>query len=272
MKRLSTLLICLAVSLTVTACTSFGESQRNAEATEIAAQVFATQTAQAPTLTPTASPTPTWTSTATATPTPTASPTSTPTPTQTSTQTPTPFPLPQGWIDYGTGGFHVALPEAWEVIDIDQEGIEVIFDRLKGLDDKWAQSVTDMISSEQAGESFKLWAMSPEPAGVGFPTLNVQFQTMPVAMEVFPLMYQLEAMYEQMGIEVITLEPERHINGLNAGRISLRYTYGPFSMRNYQYVFADGRDLWILNMVVDETEWSDYEPIFAQIGGTFRLD
>ena len=77
MKKTIPVLICWLLVVAVTACTSFSESQRNAEATKIAAEIFATQTAQAPTATPT------WTPTPTATPTPTLTPTPVPSPTPT---------------------------------------------------------------------------------------------------------------------------------------------------------------------------------------------
>ncbi len=96
-KRMLFLLTCMLTCILVLSC---GETQddRDAQATEIAAEVFATQTAEAPTSTltstPTSTPTPTPTETPTFTPTPTSTPTSTPTapPTDTPTITPTPTP------------------------------------------------------------------------------------------------------------------------------------------------------------------------------------
>jgi len=75
---LVTLLICVILS-------GCGPSQAELDATstQIAANIFATQTAQAPTATPTFTPSPTATATSTSTPTPT--PTNTPTPTLTPT-------------------------------------------------------------------------------------------------------------------------------------------------------------------------------------------
>jgi hypothetical protein len=76
------------------------EEELAAQATQVAHDIFATQTAQAPTFTPTATATPTSTntptSTPTETPTATATPTKTPTPTLTPspTNTPTETPLP----------------------------------------------------------------------------------------------------------------------------------------------------------------------------------
>jgi len=101
--RCSSVLVLFLIVAILSAC---GPSQEelDAQATEVAANIYATRTAKAPTIThtplptatatpePTATPTATATATATATPTNTSTPTSTPTPTATSTPTPTETP------------------------------------------------------------------------------------------------------------------------------------------------------------------------------------
>jgi hypothetical protein len=94
-------LVVLFIGLGVAACGP-SQAELDASATQIAAQVFATQTAagptwtNTPTVTPTATATPTDTPTATPTdrPTPTDTPTATPTDTPTLTPTPTGTPTP----------------------------------------------------------------------------------------------------------------------------------------------------------------------------------
>ena len=81
-RLMYSMFICAAV---LVACGP-SEAERSAQITAIAADTFATQTAQVPTPTPTPVSTPTKTST------PTATPTRTPTPTATCTPTPTPTP------------------------------------------------------------------------------------------------------------------------------------------------------------------------------------
>ena len=96
-KRMSFVWICLLTSAILVACGP-SQAELDAQATEVAANIFATQTAEAPTptFTPTSTPTPTFTPTQTPTPTktptPTFTPTSTPTPTFTPTPTATPLP------------------------------------------------------------------------------------------------------------------------------------------------------------------------------------
>jgi hypothetical protein len=96
-KRSSYLLVLLLVCVALSGCGP-SQAELDATATQVSADVFATQTAQAPTSTPTYTPsptptmTPTPTATLTATPTPTNTPTSTPT--RTPTNTPTVAPTP----------------------------------------------------------------------------------------------------------------------------------------------------------------------------------
>ena len=88
------LIVLLALaSLLLVACGP-SEAERNAIATSVAAAIYATQTAEAPTSTPTPTRTPT--------PTHTPTPTTTPTPTRTNTPTPTPTPLPHAIVIAGT--------------------------------------------------------------------------------------------------------------------------------------------------------------------------
>ncbi len=79
----------LLITVTLSACGP-SQAEQDATITRIAADVLATQTAEAPTLTFT----PTPTATSTPTPTPTLTPTPTPTPIPTSTSTPTVTPTP----------------------------------------------------------------------------------------------------------------------------------------------------------------------------------
>jgi len=282
-------LLCLAIALSLVACTSAAERQ-SAQATEIAASIFATQTAQAPTITPT--PTATFTPTPTDTPTPTPTPTDTPTPTPTSTPTPVPtlapeptvppvstskptpvaVPLKEGWLEYATGEFRLALPERWQVVDVTQEGIEAILDLVKNLNTDWAQNITQMISAETMQKALRLWAMDPEPAGIGYATANVILQEQPFPMRATSLLTQLESAYKQFGLEVLSSEGGLEINGLEAGHIVLRLAMGPFAVQEDQYLYVRGKEAWMVTLAVDETAWESYEPIFDEIAHSFRLE
>ena len=100
MKKTNLLRIYLLLGLLLCACgpTTVDE---NALETQVAATVYAEQTAQARAFTPT--PTHTHTPNPTATPTVTRTPTRTPRPTHTPTRTPT--PLPDAVVSAEVGGF-----------------------------------------------------------------------------------------------------------------------------------------------------------------------
>lgn len=277
MKKCLVLVLLLAGSLT--ACTPLGDFIRDAEATDAAATEIAvaatadaaTQTA-APTATFTPSPTPTPTYTPTPSPTPSASPTPTASPSPEPTTPPAPFALPQDWLDYGGEGFALALPPSWNVVEVDREGIDVILEALENLGSEWAEGIAATVSAEQMQEALRLWAMDTELAGLGYATLNLQHQDTPISLPVSMFLDQIQATYEHLGVEVVSVEPDIQINDMAAGRICVRMPQGLLAVKMYQYVFIQGRHLWALSMGVDEDAWSEYEPIFAQIAGTFRLD
>lgn len=86
LKQMMGMALVLLTGVILTTCGP-SQAELDAQATEVAAIIFATQTAEAPTLTPTP--------TLTSTPTPTLPPTATPTPIPpTDTPTPTPSPTP----------------------------------------------------------------------------------------------------------------------------------------------------------------------------------
>jgi basic membrane protein A len=271
----------VVTALLLSAC---GTSQEDldATATQIAAEIFATQTAQAPTATPTFTPTPTPTDTPTLTPTPTPTdtpsptPTPTPTPTPPPTDTPTPTPpvaidIPEGWVLYIAGDLALALPERWQAIDVTEEGVEAIFDTASALNEEWAQNLTAMFSAEAMKDKLKFWALDPKLAGSGFATVNVTQDAMPFALDAETLAGQLESVYEQMGLTVLAVEKDLEINGLDAARATIEAGVGPFTVRQDQYILVQDTDIWILTLAVDQTAWEDYEPTFATIAQTFHL-
>jgi hypothetical protein len=108
-------LITLLILTILPACGP-SQAQLDATSTQVAANILATQTAQAPTNTPTSTPSPTATNTPTATPTltPTLTPTSTSTPTLTPTFTPTRTPSPTFYAS-SKQGFSLIAPAGWDV-------------------------------------------------------------------------------------------------------------------------------------------------------------
>ena len=228
-----------------------------------------------PTSTPTPIP-PTETSRLTNTPTCTPTLTLTNTPTRTPTPsfppTPSPNPLLVGWREYAVSGFYIALPEQWDVIDIDREGIDAILNLLRGLNTQWAQTTTAMFSSETMQEMMKLWAKDTKPAGVGYASVLGVFQSMPFIVESDDLCVQIPSAYQQMNITLLDSECGLEINGLDVGRFETQIGVGAFAIKQYQYVYVDGRKMWTLTLSVDETQWSKYISTFETIAESFRVD
>jgi hypothetical protein len=255
------------------------QAAREVQATEIAAEVFATQTAEAPEPTATDEPTPTPTPTMTPTATPTATPEPSPTPTQTATPTPAPsatptmtgLVLPDGWHNHEAAGFSIALPARWEVIDIEEEGLEAVWTLLEGMDTEWARSTTEMFSAGTIGELVKLWAMDSEPAGFGYASLNIIAQSQPFPLSAEDLCTQLPAAYAQMGIEVAASDCPLEINGLGAAQFTIRLEVGALSVRQYQVIYVLDNDFWTVTFAVDASSWDDYETIFETSGELFQV-
>ncbi|MFN2176436.1 MAG: hypothetical protein ACK2U3_10860 [Anaerolineales bacterium] len=225
-----------------------------------------------PTSTPTQTPTSTPTHTPTLTPTNTSTPTFTPTRTPLPTNTPTPFPVQVGWREYDLSGFHIAVPEQWIAVDIDKEGFDAILGQLGDIESDWAKNTTEMMSSEAMQEMTKFWAMDSEPAGVGYASTNVTYQTYFIEVEIEDFYAQMLSAYQQMGITVTDSKCDLVINNLDAAWFEFQLGIGPFSVKEHQYVYLNNRDIWSVIVAVDVSEWNKYESIFGKIAESFRVD
>jgi len=158
-------LIVILVGLSLVACGS-SQAKLNAQATEIVASIFATQTAGAPstatpTFTPTLTPTATDTPTATFTPSPTAtpSPTQTPTPSKTPTRTPsptltpTPTPKPDAIVKVKSGNLRAGPGTTYAIIGKVGKGDAM---RIIGKNpaSNWVQII---LSPQSGGKKGWLW-------------------------------------------------------------------------------------------------------------------
>lgn len=195
---------------------------------------------------------------------PTATPRDTPTPLVTA------IPLPDGWRQHAVSGFHIDLPERWKAVDVDREGAEAMVDMVETFDSEWARSIG--FSAETVEQQLKLFAMDSEPAGTGYATLSVTQQSMPFPFVIDHLCAQLQSVYEKLGAEVLAAECGLRINGLDAGRFTIRLAEGPLAVKEYQYFYVQGRSEWAVTLGVDETAWAEYEAVFVRVGESFRVD
>jgi putative spermidine/putrescine transport system substrate-binding protein len=159
-------LICLFIFTVLPGCKP-SQAQLDATATQVAADIFATQTAQAPTNTPTFTPSPTATETPTALPTFTPTPTLTPTPTHTPTITPS--PTPQGYYNNPALGFSLTLPSGWTVKELENNqvqfsdpvtGISLIIQSLDNQSKMSPDVLLDMVVTLYRDPKMKLFSSS----------------------------------------------------------------------------------------------------------------
>jgi hypothetical protein len=129
-----------------------------------------------------------------------------------------------------------------------------------------------MLSAEAMRELLQFWAMDPEPAGIGYATLNVASQPQILPMEIDDLCSLLPSVYEQMGVEVVEARCGLEINGLDAARFLISLEMGPFALKEFQYVYLTEDAVWTLTYAADAAKWSEYKPVFAKSAKSFRLD
>jgi hypothetical protein len=177
-----------------------------------------------------------------------------------------------GWKDYAVSDFHVALPERWEAVDVDEEGIQALWDALEGVNTEWAQNITKLYSAEAAQKAMKFWARDTKLAGLGYATAVVTSEPRLIPIDIEDYCTLLPPVYKQMGLEMIESKCGLEINGLDAARFLIRVRMGTISMKQYQYIYVQETKSWALSLGVDATKWSEYEPIFVTAGESFRVD
>jgi len=75
-----------------------------------------------------------------------------------------------------------------------------------------------------------------------------------------------------MDLKLVDSECGLKINDLDAARFVLSLQMGSMALKQYQYAYVRDGNVWTLALTVDETEWSEYEPTFATIAESFRVD
>jgi hypothetical protein len=195
-----------------------------------------------------------------------------PNPISTSTPTPAPAsPLPSGWRDHVTESFALTLPEEWEAIDLEKDTIEALLELLKSLDVEWARNVIRVVSDEAFQERLKFWAMDTKPAGAGYASANVTYESSPFAVRIGDLCVTIPSVYRRIGFEVLDKQCGLKVNQLDVARFTIEAQLGPFTTTQYQYFYVQGRNVWILTLSVDSTLWTEYHHLFETIAESFRL-
>lgn len=207
-------------------------------------------------------------------PPPTLSPTTTPTIEPSSTPTSTlpsgNLSLPDDWLEYNTEDFAIGLPASWEVVDIDEEGMQALLDLLSDYDPNWAELLESTMTGDAAAPPI-LFAMDTEMVGMGYPNVNISKETLPIPFPMGDLCAELDSLYTQMGVDLITSDCDLTINGLDAAKYNLAVRVGGISTQQYQYIFKDNTQLYFVSLSVDQNGWSEYQSTFEQIAQTFTI-
>jgi hypothetical protein len=180
------------------------------------------------------------------------------------------FPVPSGWRGYAVGGFYLALPGDWEAVDVDKEGIQMILDLLEQLDPAWAENTAETLSAEEMEKLLKFWAIDPRLSGMGYASVTVIHQPLPLPIRIEDMCEQMDLVYSQMEVEILDRSCTLKINGLSAARYTMRLDMGIGAVKQSQYIYVQGRNMWSLTVSVDENEWARYQADFNSIGESFR--
>lgn len=200
---------------------------------------------EGPTNTPRVQPTfpPTYTPTPTFQPTETATPGEVIPPTAESSPTPTRTPPPAGWMAHGTLGFHLILPERWNVIE-----------------------------EQFAGDTIKFEAVDSKDAGNYNATLIVYFQYQYGEFTIQEICDYYGPYFQSMGMVLLNTNCGFDLNGLPAGRFTFRDVLEGVTVREYMYFIVENTRIWLIELIVDEGAWSSYSSTFQTIAESFVLD
>jgi hypothetical protein len=249
----------LILTFLLVGCNSSAEMAR--QTTLVAANIYATLTAQAPTVTPSAVPLPT----------------QIPTLPQISTLTSAPLPTPtlpaavDGWRNYVLQNFSVSIPEDWKVIDISPQTESQIASNLQSINEDWARMASSMMSSEQYKQYLKLIAIDPHMAGTGYTNFLVENQTLPFEMPAKDVCTQLVQSYQQLKVAVQDSNCSIQINGKDAGTITVRLSNGSIIAIQKQIIFTHQDQLWLIGFTTQEAQVGNYTSTFNKITNSFKI-
>ncbi len=178
--------------------------------------------------------------------------------------------LPAGWREHNTDDFAVGLPDSWEVVDIDAEGMQALMDLLSDYDPNWAEMLESTLTGEGAAPPV-FFAMDTDMVGMGYPNVNISKESLPLPFPISDLCSELDSLYTQMGVDLIENDCDLMINGLDAAKYNLGVRVGELTTQQYQYLYMDNTTLYFMSLSVDQNGWSQYQATFEQIAQTFTI-
>jgi hypothetical protein len=251
------ILACLL--LLVTASCGPNQTEIDATKTAISADIFATQTAQAPTATHTPSPTP-------------PLPTDTPEPTATSTPevqpTPTLPPSVGGWRTYVLESFSIALPEDWRAVDISKQGLAAVEEIVAALDPEMHEQFAGLMTTDILINLITFWAVNPDAENISQAILAKM--GMPTMIEADDLLEQMAATTEEMGIPIVGQTYNLEINGMDVARLATDAETEFYTLRQFQYIYVAENDVWFLSLSAQRDKWDDSRETLIEIAESFQ--
>lgn len=202
--------------------------------------------------------------------TPTLAPEPTQSPSPTATVPSGNLNLPAGWIEYTTDEFSIGLPESWEIVDIDEEGMQALMDLLSQYDPAWAEALESTYMGEAVTPPI-FFAMDTEMVGMGYSNVNITKETFPLPFPMRDLCAEIDTLYAQMGMNIIDSNCDLSINGLDAARYNIETRVGNITTQQYQYIIRYSTTYYFISLSVDQSGWSNYQSIFEGIGESFTI-
>ncbi|MCS6844383.1 MAG: hypothetical protein NZ528_08710 [Caldilineales bacterium] len=204
-----------------------------------------------------------------------ATPAATPPPPTPTPVPPTPTPaLPEGWVENKTTQFSLALPASWQVIDLTNEDLEAVFERMKETNPNFA----NMLGSAEAMQGFLLWAFNTDSKTPGF-TDNVNVRNLPL--EGMKLDVQKDVLepvqqeYAKMNFNFQEMVSDLQIGGYPAGRITYDFAVNTpdgasVTVTGRQYAVITEKYLWILTYSVGSNEAEALMAVVDRSAQSFR--
>jgi hypothetical protein len=195
-----------------------------------------------------------------------------PQPTETELPTPeptqTPEPQTEGGVrEFSTDNMSIMLPDDWMSFDLDEESMGAILTLLEEVDPEMAASVGPTLSSGEMQDMGEFWAMDSK----GVANANLVRQLMPMQVESSLLCMMMPEAYQQMGMNVTNSRCGLNVNGMDSALFEIETSVGAIVMSQYQYIYLDNLDMWILTLSVDKSQKNEYRPIFESIAQTFTI-
>ena len=175
--------------------------------------------------------------------------------------------VPEGWERHTTANIQVDLPETWDAFDPTEETLDTVREALATFNPDFAALFEQTVSLEL------LEFLAFDTESVEFVNnLNLIRQESPLPLTVPAAIAQAETMYSDLGITVLATDSDLTIGGLKAGSIQVSMSFGPYEVREVQYIVLPKPDLFfVLTFSANADDFDALELPFEQMAKSFRV-